>query len=44
MHSLMQGYSINVNWGPDYQTEHLKGDKGVGGNPDLFLGACKIAH
>ncbi len=31
-----QGYSIRFIWGPDYQTENLKGAKGVGAVPISF--------
>ncbi len=43
-YTINQGYSINFIWGPDYQIEHLKGAEGVGGRPDLFLGAYKIGN
>ncbi len=35
---LEQGYSIIFIWGPDYQTENLKGAKGVGAIPISFWG------
>ncbi len=35
VNGLELGYSISFIWGPDYQTENVKGSKG---RPDLLLG------
>ncbi len=41
---LEQGYSISFIWGLDYQTEHLKGAKGVGAVLISFWGTYEIRN
>ncbi len=41
---LEQGYSISFIWGLDYQTEHLKGAKGVGAVLIFFWGTYEIRN